>query len=83
MVDLTIDEKRRLIFTEERLKEVNIEMKRLEDARARIDSNPENAHESDKRYRIYVEDRIPQIVDEQNILIMRRKGLLEKKGVNT
>ncbi|MCV2891179.1 hypothetical protein [Ruegeria aquimaris] len=76
MSELSNDQKRMLIYTDERLKELDIEYERLEKQRGVLDAS-KSLSENEKRFRIYIADRLPQLTEERRDLVTARRKLTE------
>ena len=76
MSELTNDEKRVLIYTDERLKELDAEHDRLEERRVELDASS-TLTESEKRYRIYIAERMPRLSEERRAAVATRRRLTE------
>lgn len=77
MAELSSQLQRELIFVEERMKEIAIEMRKLEHIRSELDGRTSALLENEKRLRLYSEDRIPQLNAESKALIDRRQKILK------
>ncbi|MEY4889891.1 MAG: hypothetical protein RIQ75_1021 [Pseudomonadota bacterium] len=76
MGELTNDEKCVLIYTDERLKELDAEHDRLEQRRKELDAIS-SMTESEKRYRIYIAERMPRLAEERRAAVATRRRLTE------
>lgn len=74
MGELSNDEKRVLIYTDERLKELDAEHDRLELRRITLDAS-ETLTEEEKRFRIYIAERMPRLAQERRAAVATRQRL--------
>lgn len=78
---MSIDDKRKLIYVSERIKELQAERTRLNATRADLEKT-KTVTEEKKRQRIYIAERMPELAEELRRTVQRRFILQEGLGMN-